>query len=133
MKSTSQLQIGCMIAILKNWERRKTMAKKFSDLRSKMSSAAKAESEREFHRLIQEMPLQKLRSARKLTQQNLAKVLDVNQSEISKIENRTDIYVSTLASYVEAMGGRLEIRAVFPEGEAVKINQFEEIATKSDG
>jgi DNA-binding XRE family transcriptional regulator len=103
------------------------MAKKFSDLRAKMSPAAKAESEREFRRLIEEMPLQKLRAAFHLTQQNLAKILHVNQSEISKIENRADVFVSTLASYVEAMGGKLEIRAVFPDGSVVKINQFEDL------
>jgi len=93
-----------------------------------MSPAARSESEREFRRLMEEMPLQKLRSARNLTQQNLANVLNVSQSEVSKIENRADIYVSTLASYLEAMGGKLEIRAVFPDGRAVKINQFEELA-----
>jgi hypothetical protein len=102
------------------------MARKFSELRAKMSPAAKGESDREFHRLIEEMPLQKLRSARNFTQQNLASVLKVNQSEISKIENRADVYVSTLASYVEAMGGKLEIRAVFSDG-SVKINQFEDL------
>jgi transcriptional regulator with XRE-family HTH domain len=109
------------------------MAKKFSELRAKMSTAAKAESDREFHRLIEEMPLQRLRRARQLTQQNLAKILHVSQSEISKIESRTDLYVSTLASYVEAMGGKLEIRAVFPDDGAVKINQFEELAAKAAG
>ncbi len=104
------------------------MARKFSELREKMSPAAMQRSEREFRRMIEEMPLNKLRNARNLTQQNLAKALNVNQSEISKIENRADVYVSTLASYVEAMGGRLEIRAVFQDGATIKINQFEDLA-----
>lgn len=56
----------------------------------------------------------------------------MNQSEISKIENGADIYVSTLASYLEAMGGKLEIRAVFPDGGSVKINQFEELSGKAN-
>ena len=103
------------------------MAKKFSELRDKMSPAARAGSAREYKKLVAEMPLQKLRTARHFTQQNLAKALDVGQSEISKIENRTDVYVSTLASYVKAMGGELEIRAVFSDG-AVVINQFEDLA-----
>jgi transcriptional regulator with XRE-family HTH domain len=93
-----------------------------------MSPNARRESDREYARLTREMPLGKLRAARELTQENLAKILHVNQSEISKIERRADMYVSTLASYVEAMGGALEIRAVFPDGGAVKINQFEELA-----
>jgi hypothetical protein len=48
-------------------------------------------------------------------------ILGVNQSAISKIEKRTDMYLSTLRSYVEAMGGSLEIQAVFPEG-AVRVD-----------
>jgi transcriptional regulator with XRE-family HTH domain len=104
------------------------MARNFRELRERMSPEARRESDREYERLVREMPLGKLRAARELTQENLAKILDVNQSEISKIERRTDMYVSTLASYVQAMGGALEIRAVFPDGGAVKITQFEELA-----
>jgi len=106
------------------------MAKKFSELRDKMSPAARAASEREFRRIVAEMPLEELRAARELTQTSLAKILDVGQSEVSKIEKRTDMYVSTLASYVKAMGGELEICAVFPDGK-VKISQFEDIAGKA--
>ena len=61
-----------------------------------------------------------------MTQVRLAEVLGVNQGEISKIEHRTDFYVSTLAGYVEALGGKLEIRAIFPDGE-MRISQFEEL------
>jgi len=104
------------------------MARKFSELRDKMSPAARAGSEREFRRMVEEMPLRKLRGARELTQENLASVLHVKQSEVSKIERRTDMYLSTLASYVKAMGGTLEVRAAFPNGEVVKINQFESLA-----
>jgi len=66
--------------------------------------------------LIREMPLAELRNARQLTQEHLAKLLHKDESAISKIERRTDIYVSTLADFVRAMGGDLEIRAVFPDG-----------------
>ena len=103
------------------------MARKFRELREKMSPAARAKSEREFRRMVEEMPLRKLRAARELTQENLASVLRVKQSEVSKIERRTDMYLSTLASYVKAMGGTLEVRAAFPNGEVVKINQFESL------
>jgi transcriptional regulator with XRE-family HTH domain len=107
------------------------MARKFSELRAKMSPAARAQSEREFKRMVEEMPLRKLRAARELTQENLASVLHVKQSEISKIERRTDMYLSTLASYVKAMGGTLEVRAAFPDGDVVKISQFESLTEKS--
>jgi DNA-binding XRE family transcriptional regulator len=103
------------------------MARKFSELRGKMSPAARAASEQEFRKMVEEMPLRKLRAARELTQENLASVLRVEQSEVSKIERRTDMYLSTLASYVKAMGGTLEIRAAFPNGEVVRINQFESL------
>ena len=101
------------------------MARRFNELRDKMSPDAPAESEREFRRIVEEMPLQKLREARHLTQANLANVMGVSQSEVSKIERRTDVYVSTLGSYVEAMGGRLDVNVIFPDGGIVKINQFE--------
>jgi len=69
------------------------------------------------------MALDDLRAARELTQENLADVLHINQAAVSKLERRTDMYVSTLARFIEAMGGQLEIRAVFPDG-AVRITQF---------
>jgi DNA-binding XRE family transcriptional regulator len=100
------------------------MAKNFRELEKKMSPELRARSDKEYERLLAEMPLQQLRAARELTQQQMAELLEVHQSEISKIEKRTDMYLSTLASYVRAMGGVLELRAVFPHGEAVRINQF---------
>lgn len=103
------------------------MAKKFSDLKAKMSPAARAEVDARVKRTLKEMPLTELRNARELTQTNLAAVLGVPQGTISKIEKRTDMYLSTLRSYVEAMGGRLEIRAVFPDG-AVVIDTLHELS-----
>jgi hypothetical protein len=50
----------------------------------------------------------------------------VQQPSIAKIEKRTDMYLSTLRSHIEAMGGQLEIVARFPEG-SVKINNFAEL------
>ncbi|MCC7529474.1 MAG: XRE family transcriptional regulator [Candidatus Melainabacteria bacterium] len=75
--------------------------------------------------LAEEMSLQELRKARQQSQQKLAEVLHVKQGEISKIEHRTDMYVSTLRDYIEAMGGTLEITASFPNSPPIKINQFE--------
>jgi DNA-binding XRE family transcriptional regulator len=74
-------------------------------------------------RLAREMPLNELRAARAITQEQLAQTLGVKQHTVSRLERRTDMYISSLAKVVEAMGGRLEIRAVFPDG-AVAINQF---------
>ena len=106
------------------------MARKFQELVDKMSPESRARSKAMAEQLMREMPLEELRAARELTQTSLAKILDVGQSEVSKIEKRTDMYVSTLASYVKAMGGELEICAVFPDGK-VKISQFEDLAPKA--
>ncbi len=105
------------------------VARKFQELVDKMSPEARARSEARANELLANMALDELRAARELTQVSLAKILNVSQSEISKIENRTDMYVSTLASYVQAMGGQLEICAVFPDGR-VRINHFEEIGNQ---
>lgn len=94
--------------------------KKWSALKAKMTPAAKTELQRATARLLAEMPLEQLRAARQLTQEDLAQTLGVNQSAVSKMEKRTDMFLSTLRSYIEAMGGTIEIRAVFPEG-AVRV------------
>jgi DNA-binding XRE family transcriptional regulator len=98
---------------------------KWSDLKAKMSPESQAEAKRLTAGMVAEMPLEQLRVARQLTQTNLAQVLGVNQSAVSKIEKRTDMYLSTLRSYIEAMGGTLDIQAVFPEG-AVRIEMLGE-------
>ncbi len=99
------------------------MAKKFSALRAKMSPKALERSSGITQELLGEMPLQALRQARALSQQQLARVLHVKQASVSKLERRTDMYIQTLRSYIEAMGGVLEISAKFPEGK-IQINQF---------
>ena len=102
------------------------MAKSFKDLQSKMSVEAKAMSDAEYDRLSQEMSLYQLRKARELTQTRIASELHMGQGDVSKLERRTDMYVSTLANYLRAIGADLEIRAVFPDGHAVRITQFSE-------
>jgi transcriptional regulator with XRE-family HTH domain len=89
-----------------------------------MSGEAKAASEAERRRLMDEMSLHELRKARELTQTKIAGDLHMGQGDVSKLERRTDMYVSTLASYLQAIGADLEIRAVFPDGRAVRIKQF---------
>lgn len=65
--------------------------------------------------------LAQLRNARRLTQAQLASVLGVSQAQVSRVENQADLYLSTLRSYVQAMGGELELRAVFADGQATAI------------
>jgi transcriptional regulator with XRE-family HTH domain len=80
--------------------------------------------------MIEEMPLSRLRHARSLTQEHLGTLLDRDQSAISQMERRTDMYVSTLADFIRALGGELEIRANFPEG-PVRISNFGDKASST--
>ena len=102
------------------------MAKPFRTLREKMSPQAQQRAAEKADALIRDMPLDELRSARNLTQEQLAKALGVEQAAVSRMERRTDMYVSTLQTAIKAMGGDLEIRAIFPEG-TVRIDQFRDI------
>jgi len=68
------------------------------------------------------MPLHELRQARAMTQKAVGEVLKVNQPSVARLERRTDMYVSSLRSYIEAMGGRLNIVAEFPQGSVVITN-----------
>ncbi|MGC2529960.1 MAG: XRE family transcriptional regulator [Candidatus Acidiferrum sp.] len=103
------------------------MAKNFRELEAKMTPKARARSDAKAQKMIEEMALNELREAMGITQERLAKALRINQAGVSKIESRSDIFVSTLRRAVEAMGGKLEIRAKFPAGE-VRIRQFRGLA-----
>ena len=100
--------------------------RKFRELLKAMPAERRRRIAKRVRDTLVSMPLEEIRRARQMTQVKLAEVLGVNQGEISKIEHRTDIYISTLADYVEALGGKLEIRAVFPDRE-MRISQFEEL------
>ena len=103
------------------------MARKFSELRDKLSPESRARVAARVKEELAKMPLYQLRNAREMTQTRLAEILNVDQGSISKLEKRTDMYLSTLRSYVEAMGGKLEMRAVFPDGE-VKIDLLNKLS-----
>ena len=102
------------------------MARPFKELMEKMSPESRAEVDEQVLFLLKELPLTELRHARQLSQEQLAGVLHVKQASISKMERRTDMYISTLRNFIRAMGGELEIIASFPDGN-VKINQFEDL------
>jgi transcriptional regulator with XRE-family HTH domain len=106
------------------------MAKNFRELETKMSPAARARSDAKSAKMIREMALKDLRRALGVTQQQLARALRINQAGVSKIESRSDIFVSTLRKAIAALGGKLEIRARFSSGE-VAIKQFAGIARRT--
>ncbi len=102
------------------------MARKFSDLRARMSPESQELARSKARTLLKPVPLQELRQARGLSQKGLATALHVQQPTIARTEKRTDMYISTLRSHIEAMGGGLEVIARFPEG-TVRISNFAEL------
>jgi transcriptional regulator with XRE-family HTH domain len=99
------------------------MARNFKELQQKMDPASRSDNRQRVRDELQRMALDELRSAKQLTQADMAEMLDVPQSSISRIERRADMYLSTLRNYIHAMGGVLQIQAVFPDG-AVVIDQL---------
>jgi transcriptional regulator with XRE-family HTH domain len=100
----------------------------FKELKSKAlaDEARRARVDAFKAELLNELSLAEVRHARQMTQDELAALLETSQSGVSRLEHQTDLYVSTLRKYVEAVGGRLEIHAVFPEGR-VPITLFESL------
>jgi len=105
---------------------KKIRSRPYGELRAKMSPASKARAENRAKEMLAEMPLSEVRHAREMTQKQLAEILRINQASVSKLERRTDMYISTLRNVIEAMGGQLEITAVFRDG-VIRINLFEEL------
>jgi transcriptional regulator with XRE-family HTH domain len=102
------------------------MSKPFKTLQEKMSKPAQIAAAKKTQEMLKAMPLQELRQAHQMSQERLAQLLTTKQANISRMERRTDMYISTLRNYIEAMGGHLDIIARFPDGE-IYINQFEDI------
>jgi Helix-turn-helix domain len=93
------------------------MATSWKDIHHKFSKQRHAEIKREAKAELTRIGFDKLRQARQQTQVALAERLDIPQNAVSRMERRTDLLLSTLRGYVEGLGGRLELRAVFPDGE----------------
>jgi transcriptional regulator with XRE-family HTH domain len=79
-------------------------------------------------RLIEEeMTLRDLRKAHELTQERIAEALHISQDGVSRIEKRSDFLLSTLRSYVEAMGGKLRLVVEFPNRKPVALAGLDDI------
>lgn len=95
------------------------MPTKWNDLKHKASPEVRAHLKREAHAELQRIGFDKLRSARQKTQIAVAAKLRVGQGSVSRIEKQSDFLLSTLREYVGALGGQLELRVVFPDGDFV--------------
>lgn len=95
------------------------MAIKWNDLKHKSSPAKRAELKREAQAELERIGFNRLRQARRQTQKAVAEKLKIGQGAVSRIEKQSDFLLSTLREYVGALGGQLEFRAVFPDGDFV--------------
>lgn len=93
------------------------MAKSYSILRDEIRADPQRRERIDEHRraLLDALDLAALRESRGMTQQCQADTLGVSQANISRIERQEDLYLSTLSNYVAALGGRLEVSAVFSD------------------
>ena len=103
-------------------------------LTEKMNSlpeARRKKVEKRAEKLIaEEMSLRDLRKALRRTQSRVASDLGINQENVSRIERRTDLLISTLSGYVEAMGGKLHLVAEFPDRPPVTLTGIGALADK---
>jgi transcriptional regulator with XRE-family HTH domain len=106
----------------------KTLDQKIREL----SPARRKRIEARAARLVaEEMSLRELRRAHKLTQARIAETLGIGQDQVSRLEQRSDLLLSTLRDYVEAMGGRLTIVAEFPHQKPVVLSGIRALETET--
>lgn len=80
--------------------------------------------------IAEEISLRELRKAHRLTQECLAQALGIGQEQVSRLEQRSDLLLSTLRSYIEAMGGKLTLVAEFPDHEPVVLSGIAALDTE---
>ena len=97
----------------------KTLVEKLAGLDAKRRKKIEA---RTAELVAEEMSLRDLRKARARTQVKIAKALGIKQDGVSRIERRSDLMISTLRSYIEAMGGELSLIAQFPDRPPVEVS-----------
>jgi transcriptional regulator with XRE-family HTH domain len=100
------------------------MAKSFDELaRRTMTRKMRAQAKNRARELLGEYLLSEIRAGRGMSQVEVARALGIKQPSLSKLENQSDMQLSTLAKIVKVLGGELEVVARFPRGE-VKISPF---------
>ena len=102
----------------------------FSKLTKGFTPARRVRAAEKAAALREQMTLEELRKARDLSQETVAETLAVGQHAVAKLEKRTDMHVSNLRRYIEALGGTLEITARFPEASVTISNVGEPTPTR---
>jgi transcriptional regulator with XRE-family HTH domain len=108
------------------------MARKLDDVIRGLPLDQQQEIEARAARLIEdEMTLRDLRKAHELTQERMAEALHISQDGVSRLEKRSDFLLSTLRSYVEAMGGKLRLVVEFPDRKPVMVSGLESLTART--
>jgi predicted XRE-type DNA-binding protein len=81
--------------------------------------------------IAEKMSLQSLWKARLLTQEKVAELLDIRQENVSRIEKRADLLISTLRDYVGSMGGELHLIVEFPDYPPIELSGFGEVEAEN--
>lgn len=98
------------------------------EILNEMPAERRARIDQLAQEMLAEMNLRQVRRLRKLTQARLSKKLKIGQEGVSRIEKRTDLYLSTLRSYVEGVGGKLSLVVEFPDRAPVILAGLGEVA-----
>ncbi len=107
----------------------KTLEQKLSELPEERQRRVVARSAT---LIAEERALQELRKAHRMTQSAMAKKLGIGQEGVSRLEQRSDLLISTLCGYVEAMGGKLSLVAEFPGRAPVMLTGLADVGTAPD-
>jgi transcriptional regulator with XRE-family HTH domain len=100
------------------------MTVSLEEILNQMPEEERAEVFKRADEIRQEINLREMRRLRKVTQARLSKKLKIGQEGVSRIEKRTDLYLSTLRSYVEGLGGKLSLTVEFPDRAPVVLTGF---------
>ena len=104
------------------------MAKELDELIKTLPRARQEKIEARTQELLAEhLTLRDVRKARKLTQERLAELLQIRQDSVSRLEKRSDLLISTLRSYLAAMGGELQLIARFPDRPPIELTGIAEL------
>ena len=108
------------------------MARTLNDMIAGLPVDQQREVEAQAARLIEdEMTLRDLRKAHALTQERMAEALHISQDGVSRIEKRSDFLLSTLRSYIEAMGGKLRLVVEFPDRKPVTLADLDSLTPRT--
>lgn len=110
------------------------MARSLNDFIAELPPERQAEIEARYQVLKQEVEgLREMRQIAGKAQEDIAAALKIKQPSVSKIEKQADMYLSTLRSYVEAIGGKLELTVKLPGRPALRLQGLGDVALSKEG